>query len=41
MTSHRISAGLDQTASCHEMIRRLPNGYETAIGEDGIYLSGD
>lgn len=27
-------------AGCNEMIRRLPNGYETNIGDAGAYLSG-
>ena len=28
------------TAGCHELILRLPKGYETNIGEAGSYLSG-
>ena len=27
-------------AQCHEFIESLPNGYQTLVGEEGIYLSG-
>ncbi len=29
-----------KAAQCHEFIMSLPNGYETVIGEGGVYLSG-
>ncbi len=29
-----------KAAQCHEFIERLPQGYQTLIGEAGIYLSG-
>lgn len=29
-----------KAAQCHEFIGRLPNGYDTLIGEGGVYLSG-
>lgn len=29
-----------KTAQCHEFIEKLPNGYDSIIGSDGIHLSG-
>lgn len=29
-----------KAAQCHEFIERLPQGYDTPIGEGGVYLSG-
>lgn len=29
-----------RAAQCHEFIERLPEGYDTPIGEGGVYLSG-
>ena len=29
-----------KAAQCHEFIKNLPNGYDTLIGEGGVYLSG-
>jgi len=29
-----------RAAQCHEFIEQLPNGYDTLIGEGGVYLSG-
>lgn len=29
-----------KAAQCHEFIGELPNGYDTLIGEGGVYLSG-
>lgn len=38
-TNDEIEAAA-RAAYAHEFIRRLPNGYETMIGEDGVKLSG-
>lgn len=32
--------GAAKTAQCHEFIERMPKGYETIIGDGGVYLSG-
>ena len=29
-----------KAAQCHEFIESLPQGYETRIGDEGVYLSG-
>lgn len=29
-----------KAAQCHDFIMALPNGYQTKIGDDGVYLSG-
>ncbi len=29
-----------KAAQCHDFIKSLPNGYQTLIGEGGVYLSG-
>ena len=29
-----------KVAQCHEFIEQLPAGYETKIGDEGVYLSG-
>ena len=29
-----------QAAQCHDFIQNLPNGYNTTIGDTGVYLSG-
>lgn len=29
-----------KAAQCHEFVEKLPNGYQTVIGTDGVHLSG-
>ena len=29
-----------KAAQCHDFIERLPQGYDTRIGDKGVYLSG-
>ena len=38
--SHEKVVEAAKAACCHEFIERLPQGYQTKIGEGGTYLSG-
>lgn len=38
-TRERVIAAA-KAAQCHDFIERLPQGYETRIGDKGVYLSG-
>ena len=38
--THEEVVAAAKAARCHEFIERLPQGYETRIGDEGVYLSG-
>lgn len=38
--THEEVVAAAKAAQCHDFIERLPDGYETRIGDKGVYLSG-